>query len=380
MSTIESVISREGEGDNTPRKSPVPVLGEGFTEKTATGAFQSNEDDTDLSQAEVGEKDPKTGKRKFWNFGKKKDSKLVKKSDTDKSMPSSLRSISPMASLGQSAASPQLQQAFVPSSPGQNGRSSSPGLISPASSQIFERNVQEDVAVTATASPAIPSHINTENHIPPVLDASSMAITDDHLTPDTVEIVTHAAHQPASMTVTGAAQPAETPLSPPSDDASHYPVDNEDTASTYGALDSADVRRLSFISFADVVHAEQAATDHGSMRDSLLISGASSVISPMPGPRSPSPIRSPVSPPLSSSMSGSPNLKGVESSPGRSAKAIPGSPRIGQTSSSPNVSGELAIETMRQALRKTGSGDLSGYRGSVSGFGDDGSGELQPLK
>lgn len=156
MSTIESVISREGEGDNTPRKSPVPVLGEGFTEKTTTAAFQSNEDDTDLSQAEAGEKDPKTGKRKFWNLGKKKDTKLVKKSDTDKSMPSSLRSVSPMASLGQSAASPQLQHAFVPASPGQNARSSSPGLISPASSQIFERNVQEDVAVTATASPQFP--------------------------------------------------------------------------------------------------------------------------------------------------------------------------------------------------------------------------------
>ena len=379
MSTIESVISRDGEGDNTPRKSPVPVLGEGFTEKTPTGASQSTEDD-EPSQEEAVEKDLKTGKRKFWNFGKKKDIKSVKKTDTNKSMPPSLRSISPMASPGQRASSPQLQQAFVPASPGRNARSSSPGLISPASSQIFERNVQEDVAVTATASPAIPSHITTENHIPPVLDASSMAITDDHLTPDTVEIVTHAAHQPAAVTVTGAAQPSETPLSPLSDDGSHYPADEEDKASTYGALDSADVRRLSFISFADVVHAEQAATDHGSVRDSLLISGASSVISPVPGPRSPSPIRSPISPPLSSSMSGSPKLTGVESSPGRSAKAIPGSPRIGQTGSPPNVSGELAIETMRSALRKTGSGDLSGARGSVGGLETDASGELNTLK
>jgi hypothetical protein len=66
-------------------------------------------------------------------------------------------------------------------------------LHSPASSQIFERNVQEP-----EPSPAIPAHIKTEDHIPAALDASSLAITDDHLNPDEVEIVMHVAHQPAA--------------------------------------------------------------------------------------------------------------------------------------------------------------------------------------
>jgi hypothetical protein len=90
--------------------------------------------------------------------------------------------------------SPRIYPAGIGASPNRRiNRSSSPGLHSPASSQIFERNVQEP-----EPSPAIPAHIKTEDHIPAALDASSLAITDDHLNPDEVEIVMHAAHQPAS--------------------------------------------------------------------------------------------------------------------------------------------------------------------------------------
>ena len=90
--------------------------------------------------------------------------------------------------------SPRIHAAGIGASPNRRiNRSSSPGLHSPASSQIFERNVQEP-----EPSPAIPAHIKTEDHIPAALDASSLAITDDHLNPDEVEIVMHAAHQPAA--------------------------------------------------------------------------------------------------------------------------------------------------------------------------------------
>jgi hypothetical protein len=337
-------------------KSPVPVLGEGFSDN-------GNPDNQTVGNEveESIEKDSKS-KRRFWQLGKKKDDKSTKKAvETIPTSSSKGRSTSPFASSGFRSTSPQLQQAFgSPSSPGRTMQSS-PRLHSPASSQIFERNVQEDTVPVAT-SPAIPSHITTENHIPPVLDASSMAITDDHLSPDTVEIVTHAAHQPAAVTVSGSMHPESTLSSPTIPEEAHFAENTEDT-STYGALDSADVRRLSFISFADVVHAEQAAD--GSMRDSLLLSGTSSIASPNIGARSPSPVRSPISPPLSASFSGE-NFKGLGLDASPSRKAGPGSPKSTITSS-PTVTGELAIETMRQALRKTESGDLgAASRASIS--------------
>ena len=78
--------------------------------------------------------------------------------------------------------------------------------------------------------------------------------------------------------------------------------------------------------------------------------------------RSPSPVRSPMSshgmgpsPPTS----GAPSMKGVDIASAKLAR-LPASPTSG--THSPPLSGELQIETMRQALRKTGSGDLSGVR------------------
>jgi hypothetical protein len=252
-------------------------------------------------------------------------------------------------------------------------------------------------------SPAIPSHITTENYIPPVLDASSEAITDDHLDPDNVEIITHASHQPASVTVTG--------INP---NASHEPTwvdelaafsagrtttttlppaDRADSASNYGSLDTTDIRRLSFISFADVVQSEQqhfpssTAATAGSPSHQHL-AGLTSLGSFGGGinNRSPSPIRSPVSsaggglaassPPTSKSGS----VKGLEmaspsvsyTSGGGGARKPLGSPtsmmsmQLGLPllqSPGQTVNGELAIETMSQALRRTGSGDLGGAQG-----------------
>lgn len=350
---VQGEIGRDPTNDPSTRISSVPLLGEGFAESTTgmsdSPSISSKGEDTST----ISEQDLKTGKRKFWGFGKKRDEMKAKTTEPAKSVPPTMKPIS----LG--VGSSPKRSHNDPSSPNHPITSTSPRLVSPASSQIFERNVQED-GLYAQASPAIPSHITTENHIPPVLDASAETITNDHLDPDNVEIVMHSAHQPAAVTVTGGGGLSEATGSSWGDDLVSHP-DAEDTSSSYGALDSTDVHRLSFISFADVVHAEQA--DHVSQRDStLLLLGASGLPSPVGmgggGPRSPSPIRSPVSPPLSST---SPSFRGLDASPNRGGR-MPGSPRMGQHSPPAAGGGELTIETMRQALRKTGSGDLSGVR------------------
>lgn len=241
-----------------------------------------------------------------------------------------------------------------------------PRLHSPAS-QIFERSVQEDI-LPAQASPSIPSHIRTENYIPPVLEASSAAITDEQLDPDSVEIVTHSLHQPA----TGIANVSTAEQSLSSSgivDHAGLHSDADEMSSSYGALD-ADVRRLSFISFADVVNAEHAA-EHAEGESVYSRDPSQSVAASAGNPiaigslnRSPSPLRSPASshglgtsPPTSIATS----YKGLEMSPGHHGVRRPGSPQpLAQSPVSSSFGGELNVETMRQALRRTGSGDLGG--------------------
>ena len=365
MADRKNELGKATGSDSGSAISSVPLLGEAFQE----GPPRKTNIESDSS--EPSEIDAKIGKRRFWNFGKKKEDELAKKKAAapSSSMASALhgkpamipniRPVSPITGVG---GIPALTKTTshpysLPSSPGRNLNSSSPGPPSPASSQIFERSVQEDGLAAAT-SPAIPAHITTENHIPPVLDVASAAITDTHLNPDNVEIVMHAAHQPAAVTVTGTGTSEalgdsmhESDLMPEPRPRRH---ENDDNASNYGALDSNDVRRLSFISFADVVHAEHV-NDHP---------GASGVISPVVSHnRSPSPARSPLS---SQAMSTSPMVgsslssEGAEGSPSRLGRL--GSPPLSHSGHSPPTGDELTIETMRQALRKTGSGDLSGAR------------------
>jgi hypothetical protein len=346
----------------------------------------------DTAAATTGQTTPKTAdggekkkKRGLFGFGKKKAEEAAKpaskSASTSQSAPTARRT---------TAASPiQTDRTrFSPSSPGRSGFASSPRLVSPAGSQIFERDVS---AAVMPNSPAIPSHIQTEDYIPPVLDASSEAITDDHLNPDTVEIITHSSHQPASVTVTGLSPYEPSPhwadeLAAFSAQRTATPTASAaDNASNYGSFDTTDVRRLSFISFADVVQAEQAGP-HGS-RDSMYLAGLTSLAGGMASRRSPSPIRSPVSsaggggpgsasPPASKSGS----VKGLEVGAGGSPRKPP--PPLGSPTSmlsmllggglgvpaGPTVSGEIAIETMTEALRRTGSGDLSSGGASVGGM------------
>ncbi|RAL59043.1 hypothetical protein DID88_009071 [Monilinia fructigena] len=195
------------------------------------------------------------------------------------------------------------------------------GSVSPAGSQIFERDVQE--STLQPNSPAIPSHIQTEDHIPPVLDASSQAITNDALDPNTVEIVMHSSHQPAAMSMTAGGIGSNEPGAGMWMDELVAHPDKDDAASNYGALDK---------------HAE-----HAGNRDSIYIAGLSALSSPGISSsvnRSPSPVRSPVS------SFGFGNV-----TPDYLASPT--------SLHSPTNGGELTIETMTQAVRKTGSDDLS---------------------
>lgn len=296
---------------------------------------------------------------------------------------------SPVRSIGSNSSPPLLPR------PNTAGHSSATHpRLSTSNSQIFERNVQEQAnsSLPPPKSPAIPAHIQTENHIPAVLEASSIAITDEKCGVDEVEIVMHSMHQPAVSVV---APPHSTASSSPTYDTHQHrrqspspagdnAVDelasaghSGDGCSPYGSISSgaaaaADKRRLSFISFADVVQAEYA--EHMEMPNSSLSSvnnpsplGGSPQLSPADretgistinetlGHRSPSPIR------LGSSPSGNSASGSVQRT--LSAKSSASSPSRSNTSDLGMDRGELTIETMRQALRKTGSGDLSGSTG-----------------
>ncbi|GAB7358671.1 hypothetical protein MBLNU230_g3900t1 [Neophaeotheca triangularis] len=316
-------------------------------------------------------------------------------------------------------------------------RSSSPRLHSPASSEIFERNVQEPAPPSSLGQEAhMPSHVLTEDHIPPVLEASAQAITSEELNPDDVEIVTTNSHQPATAPLEASSShldlsslhsPASS-FNPPTlhketsegseaASATHVPgvIPSQvslasqsfdgDSGSNYGALDPNDLHRLSFISFADVVQDEhhQHASPHPlSQIDSAAAETSipsfpadfSSLPRPAPNPTgghqhnlstaavAGSTPGSPSSTSFPSPAVTTPPVQGARS-PARTAS--PHSIRsLGSAAASPGQllgSGSgLAIETMRQAVRKTASGDLRHPGGtSVGSGGPPGSERMSPV-
>lgn len=349
-----NVIQPKTNSPSTESKdSAAPLLkSKNFSLPTSAGQF-SEPHDSDPST--------KHRKRDFWKFKKQDEEKQQQQKGTSVAESSPRIGLSPASPTDAKSPDPlagpispgrSLPYA-LPASPSIGMQSSRPQ--SPASSMIFERNVQEDVVLPET-SPHLPSHVIMENHIAPALDASAAAITNEKLDPDTVEIVTHATHQPAAVTITGVGQDHSL-TSSLTEDFPHNLRQEPDEGSNYGSLDQTDVRRLSFISFADVVHGEQEQVD--GRRDSAHLSGHHGLVAP----RSPSPIRSPTSsaafgtsPPTSVTAS----VKGFETSPHRAPRGT-GSPLPGQ-SSPLAIGSEINVETMRQALRKTGSGDLSHFR------------------
>ncbi|KAI1439095.1 hypothetical protein GGR50DRAFT_264 [Xylaria sp. CBS 124048] len=330
-----------------------------LTQTSAPTLTAPNEKNEKQTAREAAKPDAKMKKRGLFGLGKKKpvEKGAAEAPSRESAHTNPQNATSGDTTIRSTATAPVAIESprTMPSSPGRRLRSSSPRMSSPAGSQIFERDVQESTIMPT--SPAIPSHIQTENHIPPVLDASSEAITDDHLNPDVVEIVTHNSHQPAAFTVGGASF-YEHASNSGIDDAAMW--DKEESASNYGSLDSADVRRLSFISFADVVLAEQGPAGLGGAgnRDSIYLAGLTSLAS-MGVNRSPSPIRSPVSsqaPETSPPNSKSGSVKGISLSPARKPLGSPTSTEYNLASNA----GELTIETMSQALRRTASTDLGG--------------------
>ena len=370
MSSKEPSVNEQVSAPSTESKdSAAPLLSESSAPTARVG------------EPIVEDTTAKPRKRDFWKFGKKPEEdntkgKAVAKSKAPPAPVNALAGTKPLSpirspDLVAGSVSPRASLGHpygMPSSPGYGLGTSSPRPHSPASSMIFERNVQEEVVPENT--PHLPTHVLMENHIAPALDASAEAITDTKLNPDTVEIVTHATHQPASVTISGLG-PEHSLASSMHDDfppslASLAHRDTE-TGSNYGTLDPTDVRRLSFISFADVVHGEQ---EHGdARRDSTHVAGHSSLIPA----RSPSPLRSPTSsaaPGTSPPTSVSASVKGFETSPHRAPHRTV-SPFPGQSSPLAGDS-EINVETMRQALRKTGSGDLSHFRSPpLSAVGND---------
>lgn len=354
---------------------------------TSSGSTPLTGPDTAAGGSSTPEKDPKTGKRKLFGLGSKR--------KEEKGAGMAVPTLGSSAQARAAELKPTAQP--IPVSPSRHPypsiaaaspsrlRSSSPRLHSPASSEIFERSVQEPVPMAelqgdADAASHIPTHVITEDHIPPALEATAQAITSDNLNPDEVEIVTSSSHQPAAASMLEGGnresqadltslQAPMSPLQPVrSEDSEHAPSgilpppggEEGDGASTYGQLDPNDVRRLSFISFADVVQSEHqqlpaSALGEPGSRDSLHIGS-------FKAERAGSPLRSPPSV-QSQSLDGGvvtppPTLDvnpteagGLEQSPGRV-----GSP----ASPNPQGHGDLTVETMRQAVRKTASGDLTG--------------------
>jgi len=360
--------------------------------------------DTSVEDGTARDVDPKTGKRKLFGLGKKKDDHTMETTGAATGlMPHTQTAISAM----QAKQPPvdlrhQQQPQPFPNSPSKHPypsavaapsrlRSGSPRLHSPASSEIFERNVQEPVPISTLQGEMDPAHIAThvitEDHIPPALEASAQAITSEELNPDEVEIVMSASHQPAAASVLeGSASHADlTQLHPPTlqhqdsgeserssvQQSGSFPHGGEDDGtSNYGQLDPNDFRRLSFISFADVVQSEQQHLPSGvgetSSRDNLHMTGfppsIASVAAHHDRATSPGSTHS-----HNHSLSG--GAAGVMTPPLGTANHADQSPvRIGSPAAASvqagggggGHSGELHFETMRQAVRKTASGDLSG--------------------
>ncbi|KAK9318624.1 hypothetical protein V1522DRAFT_274521 [Lipomyces starkeyi] len=136
---------------------------------------------------------------------------------------------------------------------------SSPRVSSPDSSMIFERQVQDPIL---TAS-GVPSHHHSENLIPPVLAASCEALTDESVDPEDVEVVSvarpysnsiHRTNSAVSLASIASSAPSFQAVSPKSSSSTSPSTAPPPTSSS-------STHRLSFYTYADVVHDAMAPTD-----------------------------------------------------------------------------------------------------------------------
>ncbi|EPS39410.1 hypothetical protein H072_6829 [Dactylellina haptotyla CBS 200.50] len=288
-------------------------------------------------------------RRSFFNFGKKKqaagDDASSKTTPTSTGIPP-ITTISPpeskVAGTGtNSTTSPVSPVRSSHFGSQRRSKNTSPRL---STSSIFERNVQDPSL--PPGSPSIPSHFSTENHIPAVLEATSLTITDSSVDPDRVEIVSSTSHH----TVLPQHHP-ESYSNPWAEDPGAHSGGEESIGHGYtSSLASADKRRLSFISFADVVQAENEQAGYSSTN--LDTSQPSKQSNTSPSLRSNSPVRTPPHLPHSPPGTG----LGVSDFSMEKDMSIPD--RQSGTGAPAAAHADVTVQTLSQALRKHNSTDF----------------------
>ncbi|KAJ6257341.1 hypothetical protein Dda_8230 [Drechslerella dactyloides] len=301
------------------------------------------------------EKTPQTPtqqkRRSFFNFGKKKPSPA----DDATSKPSPPTSVPPITttpppetktgSATNSTTSPVSPVRSSHFGSQRRSKNTSPRL---STSSIFERNVQD--SSLPPGSPSIPSHFSTEDRIPAVLEATSLTITDSSVDPDRIEIVSSAVHH------TVLPHHPESISNPWAEDSAHSGDESIGHGYT-SSLASADKRRLSFISFADVVQAENEQASHSSTNLETLPIKVPTQPTQQTQPqtaaslRSNSPVRTPPQLPYSPPGTG----LGLSDFSMEKDMSIPD--RHSGTGAA-TTHNEVTVETLSQALRKHGSTDL----------------------
>ncbi|KAK7203056.1 hypothetical protein BZA70DRAFT_80287 [Myxozyma melibiosi] len=256
-----------------PKNSPSPV---------SSGSFKSN-NSTASHQPQRGQIQRTPGVRE--TLSTRAQSMPLPSSAKEESASSSRSSLESSAQSSSSsssyvdappAAGAKAAAAAAPSSDVATSMSSrtagSGSEISPASSMIFERQVQQDAASTSAGSScgAIPTHHHSSNLIPPVLTASCEVLTNEQTDPDQVEVVSvsrsslHRSNSNASLTSMGSIALSMQPVSPTAS------VKNYSTPNNYTTNDSNEENminsndnssptvqhRLSFYSFVDVINSD----------------------------------------------------------------------------------------------------------------------------
>ncbi|KAK6500385.1 hypothetical protein TWF481_010728 [Arthrobotrys musiformis] len=322
--------------------------------------------DTISGESEKAQLTPTQQKRRsFFNFGKKKQQQAVAE-ENGSSKSASVAAIPPITTISppEINSTSGTNSTTSPVSPVRSShfgsqRRSKAGSPRLSTSSIFERNVQDPSL--PPGSPSIPSHFSTENHIPAVLEATSLAITDSSVDPDRVEIVSSTSHH----TVLSHPESYSNPWAEESAHSGDESIGHGYTSS----LASADKRRLSFISFADVVQAEneQASQSSTNLESSQISKSTASQVNHNRAPslRSNSPIRTPPQVPHSPPGTG----LGLSDFSMEKDMSIPAPSTAGHHS-------EVTVETLSQALRKHGSADLKaagkphGHHGSLGASAD----------
>ncbi|KAK6530356.1 hypothetical protein TWF694_003712 [Orbilia ellipsospora] len=291
-------------------------------------------------------------RRSFFNFGKKKQDDKSGTPPTASGIPP-ITTISPPETKStntgtNSTASPVSPVRSSHFGSQRRSKNTSPRL---STSSIFERNVQDPSL--PPGSPSIPSHFSTENHIPAVLEATSLTITDSSVDPDRVEIVSSTSHH------TVLPHHPESYSNPWAEDSAHSGDESIGHGYT-SSLASADKRRLSFISFADVVQAENEQAGHSSSnlepslgsQPPLQVHHQPQSQQSAPSLRSNSPVRTPPHLPHSPPGTG----LGLSDFSMEKDMSIPD--RQSGTGAAAQAHGEVTVQTLSQALRKHGSTDF----------------------